>query len=212
MVWDKIYKNKLPGHYMQYPSEAFVPLFFRALKHTKKNDACLDFGCGSGNNSMVLKHYFNKIYLVDISETALEIAKTRLKLPNLHCSTSIHENFPTFDFVLAWQVLYYNTKVSLMRLIDCFYRTMNEDAIILCSIVTHEDCKVRLSNKISEHEYKITMIEHQKGARIISCQNVEEFLSYFDSHFRILDYGQYGRKSYMIKDDEISEYYLIGQK
>jgi len=213
MVWENIYSNKLGGSYLKYPSDAFVSIFFKSLKFIENKKNCLDFGCGSGNNSEVVKDFFENMYLVDISETALDIASNRLNIDKSNCSTTIKSNYKQLDFIFAWQVLYYNDSDSLIKIINNFYNNMNTGGVVMCSIITTTDCKVKLSNKISDNEYIITdKIPHQAGVKIYACETIDEFIALFEKKFKILDYGKFCRKSYLKNDDEIDEWYFVGKK
>ena len=216
MGWEEIYKNKLPGHYLKYPSDAFVPLFFRNLKHVTDRENCLDFGCGSGNNSEVLAGFFKNLYLVDISPTALSIAAERVCADKSMTSCKIEDFWPNFDFILAWQVLcFYDSKQSLKKIITTLRNKLTKGGLLLCSITTTEDSKAILSEKSKDDENVYIIgdeIPHQKGLRILAFRDSSDFLKFFQDGLEILDYGKYCRLSYLDNNNRLSEYYVVARK
>ncbi len=79
-VWEKEYRNPLLVTKNEEP-QADTLRFFKFLKKDQKyrveNKSILDLGCGTGRNSNYLADLENKVIGIEISKTALSIAKIR---------------------------------------------------------------------------------------------------------------------------------------
>lgn len=83
--------------------------FMKNLSGLKKLSV-LDFGCGKGNNLAILSKLFAKVVAVDVSQKAIEAAKSRYKsLKNVKFFKYDGGRLPfsdkQFDFVIACEVL-----------------------------------------------------------------------------------------------------------
>jgi SAM-dependent methyltransferase len=86
-VWEKEYKNPLLVTKNDEP-QADTLRFFKFLKKDQKyrieDKNVLDLGCGTGRNSNYLAERENKVIGIEISKTALSIAKIRASELGLH--------------------------------------------------------------------------------------------------------------------------------
>ncbi|MFA6515390.1 MAG: class I SAM-dependent methyltransferase [Candidatus Paceibacterota bacterium] len=85
-IWDREYKNPLLVTKNKDP-QADTLRFLKFLKKKEKfkveNKIILDLGCGTGRNSNYLADLGNKVIGIEISKTALNLAKERAKELNL---------------------------------------------------------------------------------------------------------------------------------
>ncbi len=87
--------------------QSFLLKFFKKHRNEIANARILDLGCGTGRNSNYLAQKGVEVYGLEISDTAIELAKKRageLGLDNVHyLKKSIGEKYPFadnfFDFV-----------------------------------------------------------------------------------------------------------------
>lgn len=213
--WEAIYRQKKAGNYLMYPSEHLVTLFFQHKSIINLQGRCLDFGFGSANNAEFLIQQMSQLFGIDISDSSVACARERLKnYPNfssINWSTKPLERDNFFDLVVAWQMLYYNDKAGLVATIDKLHRSMKSSGIFIATLITPNDVKVKLANRISIDEYEIDhRIPHQQGCRVYLPQNKEAFLALF-TEFDVIDVGYYERSSYLV-DNATSEYYVVARK
>ena len=107
----KYYKFSAPQSAQDSPTyQRFIlKSFLETLDGLKKLEV-LDFGCGKGNNLGILSKTFKKVSAVDVSKSAIEIAKKNYKaFKNIKYFKYDGKKLPfgdqTFDFVVACEVL-----------------------------------------------------------------------------------------------------------
>ncbi len=98
--------------------ESFREIHRENLKKTKKylnsGDVVLDFGCGTGNQSLGVAGDVKEVHGIDISSKMIEIAKIKLdpdKNKNVHFTqtTIFDERLKrgSFDVIMAFNILHY---------------------------------------------------------------------------------------------------------
>jgi SAM-dependent methyltransferase len=215
--WERIYKEKESGSFLRYPNEVFITQFFRHKNNITLNGKALDYGCGSGNNTEFLIGEMGSVFGLDISESSIGITKKRLESHKRYYeknfATSFKSNFNKFDFILAWQVLYYNTEEGFNKRFKELYNRLNNDGVFILTLPTRDDLKVTLSQKISKNTFVITSrIPQQEGCTIFSPSTIEDFLHLFNTYdLNILDYGIFNNSSY-VTNNKASEFYLVCKK
>ncbi len=81
-IWDKEYKNpKLvtKNDEPQADTLRFLKFLKKEEKYIVESRIILDLGCGTGRNANYLAERGNKVIAIEISQTALELAKKRAK-------------------------------------------------------------------------------------------------------------------------------------
>ena len=216
--WNNIYKNHGAGSFLNYPNEVLVTLFYRYRKYINLDGKCLDYGFGSGNNSEFLIQHMRQMYGSEISESAISAVNSRLsKYENFDkklFSLEFKSDFCDFDLIIAWQVLYYNTKDSFQQALDNLVNSLKVNGILIVSLSTHKDIKVTMSKKIDKNTFVIgDFIPHQTGCTMYSPATKEEFLHFFEPYnLETLDYGYFENMSYIKSENCLSEYYLVARK
>jgi len=215
--WDNIYSNNKPGSYLNYPNENLVTLFFHNRNVINLKGKCLDYGFGSANNSEFLIQHMSELYGIEISESSVNIAKKRLaRFGNFHPDNFVvsgqEQNFAGFfDLIVAWQMLYYNDKAGLSSSITKLYECLRPGGILLCTLITARDVKIKHAELVNEDTYVIDgRIPHQEGCNICSPKSEQDFLNLF-KRFEVIDYGYYERASFLF-ENTASEYYLVARK
>jgi SAM-dependent methyltransferase len=215
-AWEEIYKNNMS--YLNYPDSNLVSLFFKNKSNIVSNNKCLDFGCGSGNNAEFLAKYFNDLFAIDISSTAIELTRKRLdKMDskyNAHFNTKMEGEImnKNFDFICAWQSLYYNSNLSFIKSLKKLIDSLNKDGIIMFTLLSKEDIKIKHSIQINNFDYKINgSISSQENCTVFAIDSSKHLLQLM-SNFKIdiIDYGKFSL--YSMKTFGINEYYIIGKK
>jgi cyclopropane fatty-acyl-phospholipid synthase-like methyltransferase len=215
--WEDIYTDG--ESYLEYPNEALVISYHRIKNLLSKKITCLDYGFGSGNNSLFLIDKVEDFYGIELSEKAKELSSLRLKKfnnfkkDNLRISSNnyIEEFENKFDLLVAWHVVSYNTDESLKEVINYFYKYLKKDGILIVTLATADDISKKYSDKISHNTYKMNKgILSQEGCVVIIPENEKDFENYFHK-FETIDIGHAGRVSFK-NDDLHSHYYGIFKK
>ena len=102
-MWEESYKKGRALN--QYPFDSVVSVVFRYISE-RQNKKALEIGCGSGNNLSFMAREGLNVTGLDISETAVKVARANLKNQNFPGKIyigSVH-NMPfsdeSFDFIL----------------------------------------------------------------------------------------------------------------
>lgn len=108
-------------------------------------------------------------------------------------------------------MLYYNDKQGLLTSIAKLYEWLKPGGMLLCTLITPRDVKVKNARLIDVDTYVIDgRIPTQEGCKVFSPKNEQEFLGLFD-RFDVIDYGYYERAS-SASENTSSEYYLVAKK
>jgi len=213
-VWESIYSDNMS--YLNYPDSDLISLFFEIKSIIPSNKRCLDFGCGSGNNSEFLSEYFKELFAVDISVSAINLTRKRLnkidKKYNLLFDTEINTSFKEVDFILAWQSLYYNSKESFIEAFKKLISCLKPNGIIIFSLLHMEDVKIKNSTKLNNTDYRInSSISTQENCIVFAISSYAELVELLKGfQIDIVDYGRFCR--YSNETYGINEYYVIGKK
>lgn len=215
--WDEIYSNNKAGSFLRYPNENLVTLFFQNRKYINQHGSCLDYGFGSANNSEFLIQHMQELYGIEISESSVNIANSRLDKfekfnpHNFMVGGSEPDLIGHFDLIVAWQMLYYNDKQGLLSSIAKLYEWLKPEGMLLCTLITPRDVKVRNAKQVDIDTYVIDgRIPTQEGSNVFSPKNEQEFLGLFE-RFEVIDFGYYERFSFLL-ENTASEYYLVAKK
>lgn len=113
--------------FLRYPADWIIRFHNMYMKKNLPTGKVLDFGCGTGNNSIFFIENGYDVFGVDVNEVVLELIKKNLE--NRHLGSQWRERFSIispdcmklpfednfFDFVLSNQVLYYLSSEEQIR-------------------------------------------------------------------------------------------------
>ena len=86
-TWETIYsKNK--NYRTLYPYDEVVTFIYQN-KEKKRNIKILELGCGTGNNVIFFSEIGFDVYGIDMSKTAIDYCKKRLKEKNLKADIKV---------------------------------------------------------------------------------------------------------------------------
>lgn len=113
-IWESVFKNQEWG---KYPGESliqFIARNFYALE--RKNIRLLEVGCGTGANVWYMSREKFDVYGIDGSDTAIRIARDRLKSENLEATLQVGDilklpfDDSIFDGVIDFECIYANNE------------------------------------------------------------------------------------------------------
>ena len=129
---EKIYKS-IPPEQIPWNMES-PPDILRALVQTKKIRPCkvIELGCGTGNYVIYLSTKDFDATGVDISSTAIEMAKNSASGKNVACDFIVADVLgdmaeiqETFDFAYDWELLHHIFPPDRGKYINNVYRLLN---------------------------------------------------------------------------------------
>lgn len=213
--WDTIYAENLPGSFLRYPDSNLFTLINRTLKILPSCTTVLDYGFGSGNNTIELYDYFSEVYGIEISHKAISRVKKRLKIKksfneNNFTLTSSFNYQNKFDLIICWNVFCYLDSTDFQETIEKIYSSLKKDGIFIASITSENDTKAINSLEETNGTYKISSkIPHQAGCNINFSKSASE-VEYLFRNFKKIDLGEFTFKSF--QNNGTSEFYFVGKK
>lgn len=140
--WDKIYKNQGEVQCDVLPTAIVAVDIF-------KRNGCInvmDLGCGTGRHSIYLAQQGFNVYATDISETGLEITKSKAKKLNLnniefkqHDMRDIPYDNNSFDGILCTWTTGHGTIEDSRNNVNEIYRVLKPNGIVIIDYVSTED-------------------------------------------------------------------------
>ena len=148
-IWEDLYRQGKSN--LSYPNSFLVSLSHHLLNPAKQRRV-LDYGFGTGANLIFFAHRGFEICGAEVSNSAVEIVKAKLIRENLHADLRIinDSQIPfddnSFDAVIAWQVLYYNTWETLHQAVQEINRVLRSGGIFIGTMaapgdVSHQNSK-----------------------------------------------------------------------
>lgn len=212
--WDKIYKDQGEVQFDILPTVKVATDIFKR----NGSKSVMDLGCGTGRHSIYLAEQGFKVYATDISETGLEITKSKAEKLNLsniefkqHDMRDILYDNNTFDGVLCLWTTGHGTVEDSRKNINEIYRVLKQNGIVVIDYVSIHDENYGKGREIE----KDTFINNVEGEENIphhysTIEELKELYSNFshveikpvDYHF----YDNYGEKH------TISAFVVISRK
>ena len=140
--WDQIYRDQKWD--IEFAERDIQDFCRYHLPSKPKNFKMLDVGCGHGVHSLYLKKKGFKIYGIDTSLTALNLAKKRLgvKKNGILKKCSFEKiDFPDeyFDGIISIGVLYYGSYSQLKNGVEEIYRLLKPNSLARIYLKTKRD-------------------------------------------------------------------------
>ena len=181
---DKIYRSIPPEEIpwnIETPPNALVE-----LGESGKVKPCktIDLGCGAGNYAIYLASIGFDVTGVDISQTAVEIAKENAKkkgvnsyflVSNVLCD--LNEVKETFDFAYDWELLHHIFPEKRKKYVENVYRILNSGGKYLSVCFSEKDPQFGGSGK-----YRETRL-----GTILYFSSEDELRGLFDPYFNIIE-------------------------
>ncbi len=160
-TWEKYYETlrQIPDRWKQ-----LVPFVVEALPTFKryKFNHMLDLGCGAGRHCIYLaKNGFNVIG-VDISKSALELAKDwgkNEKLANVSFMRATMTDLPfrkrQFNAVISVSVIHHAMMKNIIKTVDEIYRVLEKNGLFLANLTSVEDYRYGGGQKVEGGTFRI---------------------------------------------------------
>ena len=169
LLWDDLYKQR--QSLLKYPDSTFVTLLHRKLQ-VESHQRVLDYGFGGGANMRVLLRRGHQVSGVEISDAVIQINQQILAEEGLSAQLfkSDGHSLPftnhSFDAIVPWHVLGYNSVASLAKVLAEFKRVLRPGGVVLGTIPAYGDVSHQHSEQLSDIEF-ISKVPEQNGARIL---------------------------------------------
>ncbi len=168
-VWEELYSQG--KNVLIYPSEPLVRLTY-GLLNPQLHKKVLDYGFGAAANLLHLARRGYAMTGVEISASAVEIARGRCLQDNVQAELCLFAGGKLpfeeayFDAVIAWQVLCYNNWESFYSGMREIERVLRPGGIFIGTMTGVGDVSHQFGKKIGDCEY-ISGVPGQEGAHLL---------------------------------------------
>lgn len=203
--YDRVY---LLGQNHKYPNLNLVRIQKKYLKNN--SGKILDFGCGSGENSIFLSSCGYKVVSLDASKQALKIVrrknrkiKNKLKIflfNNLN-KLPFKDNF--FDYIVCLSMIsLLGSKKNIIKLIKEFQRILKPGGKLVIDVNAPKGDFYKKANIKKDNAYFSLKSKKNKNLiKVYNCKSKKEFLSFFKG-FNLDDIGEIYYKYLDFNDHE----------
>jgi SAM-dependent methyltransferase len=214
-IWSEIYNSGRNN--LSYPNENLVRYIYHLFsgKDVTKMKL-LDYGFGSGNNLKYLFDFGFDIYGVEVSESAKQIAlaklgggfdSNRLFLMNIETILPFQRGY--FDVVIAWQVLYYNSFESLVRVLKTINGLLKPGGVFISTMPRMQDISVTNSLPLNNYEREMNgNMGNQSGSIVLALPTEEDIHRVFNEFVK----RKIGYFETKINDIVASHWVIYGEK
>lgn len=149
---------------------------FVILKYLKKGQKVLDVGCSEGELGAIIKEKFNsKVYGIEISEKAIEIAKKRLdKVMKINIEDEFELDEKNFDVIIFADILehLYNPE----QCINKFKKYLADDGYFIISIPNIANWLIRLKLLFGNFDYEPAGILDDTHIRFFTFKSIKKMI------------------------------------
>ena len=216
--YDNIYKNM--QCFLQYPADWVIRFHNMFLKKNIPSGRILDYGCGSGNNSVFFVEKGYEVYGVDVVESVVPQIKAVLKdkyaddkfliVPPDCSSLPFKDGF--FDFIISNQVLYYlASETHIRKVCKELSRCLRPGGVVFFTMmgaknyyITHKATQIHKENvyEININDKKSRL--HGRNDIIYVVRDRDELKNLF-SEFECLSIGYFDQSMF----DMVSNFHWI---
>jgi SAM-dependent methyltransferase len=169
-IWEDLYRQGKSN--LNYPNSFLVSLSHHLLDPAKHH-RILDYGFGTGANLIFLARRGFELYGAEVSQSALDIVQKKLGAEKLQADLRIiHDNkVPfddnSFDVVIAWQVLYYNTWETLHEAVREINRVLRPGGIFIGTMAAPGDVSQVNSKPLGNGLYQSNVPGQERATVLI---------------------------------------------
>lgn len=161
MTWESYYSTleELPSR-LKKP----VPFVVKAVPtfRRRKTKSVLDMGCGIGRHCVYLAKKGFRVIGVDVSKSALKMAKQwarkeRLKNVFFICGTMTQIPFIEnhFDAVISISVVHHAVKRNIEKTIAEIHRTLKKDGFFLANLASVKDPRYGAGKRVENNTFRV---------------------------------------------------------
>ena len=191
--WNKNYSKK--NFYLEWPDELVVR-FQKKFMKKKSNSNILDLGCGSGRHCELFAKSNYDIFGCDVSSKSISITKNRLNFFNIdssHFIKSFSHDLPyksnSFNYVLAWHSIYYNTFENMILSIKEISRILKKNGLAFITIMASSDSRLKNSKLISKNTFSATNKIKDHSGMTFSYLTKSQAKKLLQKYFQIIHLG-----------------------
>lgn len=225
--WQKLYSEKTT--FLRYPADWIIRFHNLYLKTNIPKGRVLDYGCGTGNNSMFFLDKGYEVWGIDVAESYRDLVKANLESrnyrPELISNFSVmatnntrlpyEDNF--FDVIVANQVLYYLPgEEHIKKIAQEFSRCLKPGGAVFITMMGPKNYYIVYHAKqiLNERVYEISFDkpgDRLKGYReyIYLVRDAEDLCNLF-SAFKPVNIGYFDQSLFTVKSN--FHWIFIGQK
>jgi len=214
--------------FLRYPADWVIRFHNMFMKKNIPTGKVLDYGCGSGNNSVFFLEKGYEVYGIDVAESVKDLIKINLIENGL--DEKLIENFSIispdaekiefednyFDFIISNQVLYYlPNQEHIKKITNEMKRCLKPDGVVFFTMMGPKNYYIsEYTENINDNIYEINL--NKKGHRlegiheyIYGVENETELESLF-SNFECLSTGYFDQSMLDLKSN--FHWIFIGKK
>lgn len=211
-----------------YPADWVIRFHNMFMKKNLPKGRVLDFGCGSGNNSIFFIEKGYDVHGTEVTDSALDLIKSNLEFRHLNkdliCNfsilppniTSLPYEDGFFDFIISNQVLYYlPSKEHIQKLCKEFSRCLAKNGLVFFTMMgVKNDYIAKHTKEIKNniHEISIDNPKHRlNGVKefIYPVKDEKELINLF-SEFECISAGHFEQS--MLDLNSNHHFIFIGRK
>jgi len=214
-VWEKTFSTQEWG---KYPAEPLIRFIAKNFYHRRRNQInILEIGCGPGPNIWYFAREGFNAYGIDISETAINKAKTRMKTEGLTAELYVGSimklpfNNDLFDCVVDNECLYCNTLFDTEVIMQEIKRVIKDNGLFFSRTLGDDMYVGKTQTKVGRLEYKDISDGPIAGKGLARLMDKTGISSLYGGFFtvRSIDKLEYTIDNSSVK---VSEWIIISQK
>lgn len=155
--WDRRWQTT-EGRAEWLKPEAEVTSILPVL-HDRGVQNVLDLGCGVGRHALMLATEGFTVTAMDGSRSGLDVIATEAADKRLEMTTTCAEmtalpfDDHTFDYLLAWNVIYHGNKYVVDQVIAEIYRVLRPAGLVQLTMLSHRNTETQVGKRVSEGTY-----------------------------------------------------------
>lgn len=203
--YEKLYSTK--QNFLEYPANWVIGFHNTYLKKNLPSGKVLDYGFGSGNNSVFLMKKGYDVYGTEVAESSITMLKENLK--NWNLSNKIEEKFLVFppdnislpfadnyfDFILSNQVIsYLPSEEHIKKVCGELKRVLKPGGVVFFTMVGHKNYLIsKYTKNVSNKVHEVVLDGHRMSdfLQFIYVVDDENDLKNLFSDFTCLHVGHF---------------------
>lgn len=176
----QLWAEERKKHDLKYPDE-YVVRYLNKKFCTGTGKRILDFGCGSGRNTVVMADMGFEIYAVDYNEVCLELTREKLErldynnvtyLKNTRVEIPVQSDH--VDCIVAWGALFYFNANEREENLQELHRVLKKDGYLFADYRTKDDFMFGQGREIEQDLFVLNEnMEHLAGINYWFCSEDE---------------------------------------